>query len=54
MVFFNVIALLGLAKYVAYVLKDYAGQKAKGKAVPVWNFDKEVTNMDLDKLSDEQ
>lgn len=54
MVIFNVIALLGLAKYVAYVLKDYAGQKAKGKASPIWNFDKEVTKMDLDKLSDEQ
>lgn len=37
MVFFNVIALLGLAKYVVYVLRDYAAQKQGGIADPVWN-----------------
>ena len=54
MVFFNVIALLGLSKYVTYVLKDYVGQRNKGKEQPIWNYEKDVTKMNLNKLSDEQ
>ena len=54
MVFFNVIALLLLSKYVAYVLRDYAGQKSKGIDKPFWNTGNDITRMNLQKLSDEQ
>ncbi|MCH1950410.1 sodium:alanine symporter family protein [Enterocloster sp. OA13] len=54
MVFFNVIALIGLARYVVYVLKDFVGQKDKGKAQPVWDVENDITAMDLTRLSDEQ
>lgn len=54
MVFFNVIALLGLAKYVSYILKDFAGQKKKGVQEPIWDTENDITKMNLSKLSDEQ
>ena len=53
MVFFNAIALWGLSKYVIYILKDYAGQSARGKT-PCWQPDQDVTKLDLGKCSDEQ
>jgi len=41
LVFFNVIALLGLHKYVVFAIKDYFAQKKKNKGTePVWNWDK--------------
>lgn len=46
MVFFNVIALIGLSKYVIYIFKDYVVQSKKGKQ-PEWNFDNDITQMDL-------
>jgi len=54
MVFFNVIALLGLAKYIIYVLKDYTAQKQGGIVDPVWNSENNITKMDLTKLPGEQ
>lgn len=40
MVFFNVIALIGLSGYVVFTLKDFASQKAKGIDDPVWDSSK--------------
>lgn len=51
MVFFNVIALLRLSRYVVLVLKDYAGQwsaKKEAGARPVWDFTHQVDEEDLD------
>lgn len=53
LVFFNVIALIGLSKYVVYILKDYAAQWAKGKK-PYWQPDRDISQMDLTRSSDEQ
>lgn len=47
MVFFNVIALLGLSKYILYILKDYAGQRKAGTEDPVWDTDIDITKVDL-------
>lgn len=49
MVFFNVIALLLLFKYVLYTLKDYQRQKAMGIDDPAWDFEKDITKQDLTK-----
>lgn len=54
LVFFNVIALLGLSKYVVYVLKDYGTRKKMGEKDPVWDEDNDVTRMNLSKISTEQ
>ena len=51
MVFFNVIALLRLSKYVVLALKDYAGQwnaKKETGVRPVWDFTHQVDEEDLD------
>ena len=42
MVFFNVIALLALSKYVVFALRDYERQKKDGIAQPEWDFDSDV------------
>lgn len=49
MVFFNVLALIFLFKYVLYALKDYQRQKAIGIEDPVWDFEKDITKQDLSK-----
>lgn len=49
LVFFNVIALIGLSKYVAYVLKDY-GRKWKTEDHPQWDYAQDITQMDLNDL----
>lgn len=49
LVFFNVIALIGLSKYVAYVLKDY-GRKWKTEDHPQWDYTQDITQMDLTDL----
>ena len=41
LVFFNVIALLGLSKYVAFVLKDYQ-KKRETQAHPCWDYETDV------------
>ena len=41
LVFFNVIALVGLSKYVVFALKDYQ-EKRKTEAHPRWNYDVNV------------
>ena len=38
MVFFNIIALVGLSRYVVFVLKDYETKK-KQQETPEWNYD---------------
>lgn len=51
MVFFNVIALLRLSKYVVLALKDYARQwnaKKETGVRPVWDFTHQVDEEDLD------
>lgn len=48
LVFFNVIALIGLGKYVIYILKDFVRQSKEGKQ-PQWDFDNDITKMDLKK-----
>lgn len=50
MVFFNVIALVGLSKYVAFALKDYAKQWKQpkpGEDRPVWNYEHQIGPEDL-------
>lgn len=47
MVFFNVIALFGLSKYVNFALKDYQFQKARRMETPLWNYDLDITEQYL-------
>lgn len=54
LVFFNVIALWGLARYAVYILKDYERQKKNGIAEPEWDYERSITTMDLNKAADEQ
>lgn len=49
MVFFNVIALILLFKYVLYTLKDFQRQTAMGITEPTWDFEKDITRQDLSK-----
>lgn len=47
MVLFNIIALIGLGKYIIYIFKNYVGQKNKGIEQPVWDTENDITQMDL-------
>ena len=49
MVFFNVIALFGLSKYVNFALKDYQFQKARRMETPLWNYDLDITVSEFKK-----
>ncbi|MDD6570395.1 MAG: alanine:cation symporter family protein, partial [Acidaminococcus sp.] len=51
MVFFNVIALVGLSKYVAFALKDYAKQWSNpkpGEDRPVWDYEHQIGPEDVE------
>ncbi len=55
LVFFNVIGILGLNKYVVYAIKDYFAQKKKDKnAEPVWQWEVDVMDMDLSNPGEKQ
>ena len=43
LVFFNVIALIALSRYVVFALRDYEQQKKNGVSAPEWDFDADVT-----------
>lgn len=47
MVFFNVIALVYLLKYVKYVVTNYDLQKKRGVALPEWDYDIDITKVEL-------
>lgn len=49
MVFFNVIALVTLIKYVSYVLKDFDNQKKSGIEHPEWDYSVDITTIDVTK-----
>lgn len=54
MVFLNVIALMYLSKYVFYALKDYDDKIKSGISTPEWDYNIDITKVDLEKPTNEQ